>query len=97
MITSPADAFTGKFKPDRENDPFCTGDPDELLTTEEVLARYRKTSRRTLSRWVESRGFPAPFIGGQGAPSLWRRGDLDDFNREVHRQRTFAKETTEGE
>ena len=65
--------------------------PSDLLTTAEVLARYRRNSRRTLVRWMETKGFPAPVISGTGAPSLWRRGDLDEFDELLQRKKDFIK------
>jgi hypothetical protein len=40
---------------------------------------------------METKGFPAPVISGTGAPSLWRRGDLDEFDELLQRKKDFIK------
>lgn len=46
------------------------------FTAEELAQRFHRTTR-TIRRWQDSRGFPAPFISGRGTKGLWRREEVE--------------------
>jgi predicted DNA-binding transcriptional regulator AlpA len=50
--------------------------PDRLITASEIMTRIG-CSRRSLWRWVETRGFPRPRIAIGLRYRRWRAGDID--------------------
>ncbi len=53
----------------------------KYISTPELADRFRR-SKRTIERWVGSRGFPKPALASRGAGSLWLLADVERWERD---------------
>ena len=58
--------------------------PQRYLSAQEVLDRYG-VRRRTLDRWVATRGFPRAAIGGRGSRPMWDVRAVLDWEEQIYK------------